>query len=897
MDVNGSPFWQAASARAFGFGGSENASPQLKWDAGQKAVKLAGMETAVDFQEDEAFAREQLNRPAPVCDPKGSFAWWDGDANEILASGFRPGESLIAIPPDQPVGVPLPSDMAFDDDILFVARNGKILLVDMRDRWPPYAVSQNGFSAHLMAAVGDGNIWTVDQTSGQLARLSGRPMRTRGFAFEQNERFQPKPINPNPPRIEMAKGAVIPSPFEPVAMAGRSDGLLAILCWNVSDNAVVFLWDGKKLTQSAPLQNVEFPFSVAWGGHDTISILVSDGAKTANRAIAYDLRVLREQTAPLSPNGRVYPLIDNAGFGFCNNLSDVPQYLTKRTGEKRPSGLRRLRGISRPSYAQSGGTLLGPFDSSNFDSEWHRLYLEASVKGRSGIRIWAMATNRVSDPDLPEASDHKGWAAHIVGNGNIPTSGSDLVIANMAQASWCHHDSETSGHGGFSNCPKVMGQSGLFTVLLQHNARKVRRIKGRYLYLYVELAGDGMTSPELFALRVYGSRFSYRDRYLPELYGETLSGSDADAAGSASPPDFLDRFLHLFEGELTETEGRIAQSWRYSDPQITPDKALPWLAQWIGVDPAHDADMNKLRQKLASAPALAQMHGCLGGLRAMLEIESGGQLVRGGHVDPHRTVPRPGNFAQAEFDGKSVRSLVLSVSDPRSGGTCQILTGGGVTRGDIAIVEGYRLRRTFATILGADLADEDDPLTLGLVQSGNSFVGDSLILGDDQADQLLALFRDDLPKSLAERNAVENFLNKLAYRTLILVRDNYEPGDIARIERAANEAAPAHVAVEVIPSNNSFIAGVSSLVSIDTYLTDKPEAERFRLAQSSIGEGDIIEGEGQLDRRADGPAPGPPVAKADGPSEVMSDMDFTLSAARSRADTGRIINRYVWTWN
>ncbi|VAV97420.1 hypothetical protein MNBD_ALPHA04-1378, partial [hydrothermal vent metagenome] len=719
MDVNGSPFWQAASANAFGFGASGSASPQLTWNSEQGAVKLAGIEPVVDFQEDENFARGQLNHPSATCDPKGSFAWWDGDANEILASGFRPSESLIAIPPDDPVGVPLPGDLTFDDDILFIARNGKILMVDMRDRWQPYTVQQDGFSAHLMAPDGKANIWTVDQTNGQLARLSGRPMRTRGYVFEQDERFGPKPVNPDPPQIELAKGINIPSPFQPVAMAGRGDAMLAILCWNVSDNAVIFLWDGKSLKQSAPLQGIEFPFSIAWGDRDTVSILVSDDGKTANRAIAYDLRVLKEQDTPILPNGRVYPLVDHADLGFCNGLSEVPQYLTKLPSEKRPSGLRRLRAISRPSYAQSGGTLLGPFDSSNFDSQWHRIYLEASVKNRSAIRIWAKATNRAASPDLPAADDHQGWAPHIVGSAEISGSDLEIATADIPRASWCHHDSEISGDGGFPNCPRVMGQSGLFNLLLQHSDRKVRRIKGRYLYLYVELTSDGMASPELFALRAYGSRFSYRDRYLPELYGETLSGSDAEAKGSASPPDFLDRFLHLFEGELTETESRIAQSWRYSDPQIAPDDALPWLAQWIGIDPTHDADMAKLRQKLASAPALARMHGCLGGLRAILEIESGGKLVRGGQVDPHRPVPRPGSFTQAEFDGKSVRSLVLSVSDPRSGGNCQILTGGGVTRGDIAIVEGFRLRRTFATILGADLADEDDPLTLGLVQSGN----------------------------------------------------------------------------------------------------------------------------------------------------------------------------------
>src|SRR4029453_12797546 len=116
-------------------------------------------------------------------------------------------------------------------------------------------------------------------------------------------------------------------------------------------------------------------------------------------------------------------------------------------------------------------------------------------------------------------------------------------------------------------------------------------------------------------------------------------------------------------------------------------------------------------------------------LLAALEIATGGVAIDGGRIDPFRPVPRPGNLALAALNDVVLRRVVSPVADPRSGAGSVVLAGGAVTRGEIVVLEGFRLRRTFATILGADLADEDDPLTLGLATSGNSFFGATLTLG------------------------------------------------------------------------------------------------------------------------------------------------------------------------
>ena len=888
MDVNGSPFWQIAGAQGFGFAGSASSShANLAWDARANGMRLAGQQAAPDLGEDEALARQLTELPSPVCDQHNSFAWWDTATESLLSSGFQPGAALIELGEDDPAGIAQPTDLAFDTDLLIAARNEKVVMHDRRHRWPDTHVELSGFAPHRLAPLGHGAFLVADRSSGKLARLTGRPLRQRGYDFDTTERFRGEPENPNPPRLDLLPGAVVPAPLEIVAMSGDGSGRVAILCWDPSNEAEILIYERGALTRTAKLADIQFPIAIAWDGPDRLIVLATDSGTLAANALSYDLAQLNNASDPTLPNGRVCPLLDPFAAGLCNSADNSARYLS-RGQDGMPRSVMAVRAISRPEFARNGHVTLGPFDSGEFDTVWHRLYVEACLKGSSTIRVWAQASNQRQTFDAPSLSDPAGWSAHQFGGANPHAH---------PHGSWCREPSEIPGFAGHYQCERSVDEAGLFTALIQTNTTRVRRVAGRYLYLHLELIGDGQHSPEMFAVRAYAKRFAYRDKYLPELYREALTSGDAATEGPATPADFLDRFLGLFEHELTNWEGNIAESWRVTDPLCAPDHALGWLAQWIGIDPRDEVDANRLRQKLACANHLARLNGTLGGIRARLELETGGMVVRGGQLAKGQPIPRPGEFAMAEIDGKSTRALVLAVADPERGGTSQILIGGAVTSGAIAIVEGFRLRRTFATILGADLSTEHDPLTLGLTRSGNSIVGDTLILGEEHNDKLLALFDDDLPKSLREREAVDAFLHELAFRALVLVREGGATGDLARIAAAAKDAAPAHVAIDVQHSDSSFLAGVSSLVGIDSYLTEPTEPERARINLSRIGAGDIIAGEGMLDPRADGPAPYPPVAVADGPERAFADTAFTLSGLRSHAEAGRSISHFVWTWN
>jgi phage tail-like protein len=373
----------------------------------------------------------------------------------------------------------------------------------------------------------------------------------------------------------------------------------------------------------------------------------------------------------------------------------------------------------------------------------------------------------------------------------------------------------------------------------------VRSLRGRYLKVKVDLQGTGLATPEIAALRAYTSRFSYADHYLPELYREDVFGPDADQQAPATPADFLERMLDNFEGVLTPIEDRIADSYLLTRPATTPPGALEWLANWIGVTFDTAYTDTQRRELISSTPELYRRRGTLKGLGLALDIA----------------------------------------------------TNGAVTRGQIVILEDYRLRRTFATILGADLDDENDPLLQGITRSGNSFVGDTLFLGDEHRKEFLALFAATLPKSKSEANAVAAFFDQLAYRVTILVHQEINPQDLGLVRRVAALETPAHVAVRVEAATNEFRAGVASLVGVDSYLVPKPPPRTATLDVSYIGRGDLIERAPSLDPRLGGedhPSQ-PPVAELNVPPFAEFGGSFTITGAGSAASEGHKIVKYTWT--
>jgi len=360
----------------------------------------------------------------------------------------------------------------------------------------------------------------------------------------------------------------------------------------------------------------------------------------------------------------------------------------------------------------------------------------------------------------------------------------------------------------FEPCPveSKPGVSGLFEILLQRPEGNVRRLSGRFLQLRLVLSGDGRQTPCIHAMRVYYPRFSYQEAYLPEHFRQDEWYRPSDTPRPANAADVRERLFAALEGVLTPIEGKVAAAEALIHPDVTPAANLPWIAELLGRPLPAGWPEQRLRRLIKHAAWLQQYRGTVAGVQLALDIA----------------------------------------------------TDGGVRRGEVVVVENFRLRRTIATILGVDMDDRDHPLTLGTGVSGNSIVGDSLILSESDAFAFLALFAPELAG--AERGeAVRAFFDRYAHQVSVLLHGGGRARR-AQVEEILAEQMPAHVQWKVLETDHPFVLGLAPLLAVDTYLETAPPPRRVTLDDTYLGREGLLTNPTALSPRdvnARRDAPGP----------------------------------------
>jgi phage tail-like protein len=799
MDANGLRFWLLADERDWHrVPASPDEPPPITYDGARRTLRLASRLADATFDADGLPARwtedeaDAALRLDVITQSRDAFAT-RAFWEPDLGSVVAAGAVSGVSPLFTPAPGRVPSDIVVGHDgILYLAFGDRIVLVDVRERWQPFELFTGDLDAWRLAADPAGGVWILDRDARTLARLRGEPSHDRPATPYLSSTFRPCEENADPPRLARTIVDAWPIGEDGVAIACAPDGRVAVLTWRDPGAALLHLYDP---TRAAP-QRASL---VLAGVRRPYSVAFLD----ANRIAVLLAGVaeapvfsLVDAGARALPVGDFHPLRDHDDGPFVHGVTLPPHYGVT-TGESTLP----LHRLSKPAFARTGEAAnLMLLDASNVGTVWHRLYLEAAIPPGCAVTARLAASDDSAAP-----MDAELWYDHRFGGG-APSN------PDLPRGVWLPEASELPFQPGLLACPRARGRSGLFTALVQRgpspsfgggSGRAVRALRGRYLWVRLILDGTGAATPEVAALRAYGGRFSYRDQYLPELYRESVFGDEAEARGRSTRADFLERFLDTFESVLTPLEDRVAHTYLLTDASAAPEEALDWLGSWIGfsLDPAYP----RLRRRalLRAAPELFRWRGTVGGIERALDL----------------------------------------------------VTDGAVTGGEIVVVEDFRLRRTFATILGADLSDDDDPLLGGLSASGNSIVGDTLFLGEESKKEFLALFRADLEVSASEQSAIASFLDRVAHRITVLVHQEVEPQDVGLIRRVVELEAPAHLETRIETASEALLVGVRSLVGIDTYLTPKPPRRAVRVGRSRLGHRDFLIRPPSLDPRLEGDVP------------------------------------------
>ncbi len=779
MDANGQKFWMLSDGA--------QADGDALWDVGRRVFRLPSRRPRPLLANDRTAARTAASRPTITMDSHNTWAQISPTRQSILAGGATPGtiEIFSAADPERI------NDIAFDGTgILYILLENadnqlsSVVWLDRRDRFTPHAVSLDVAYDRLLPRE-DGSCFLLNTSTHRCALATGQPLPDDGIRYHP-QTTRPSEENPAPPTVSRLPDITLPAALE-IISATVAENQLLLLCWEDNDNTTIARIQQQGEVELHSLGFMGAPFDISICATDRLALLHTDSASSAHEAPVLqrtpDGWVLLGERYPVTLGGA-------APARFANNPYPSAHYIASpatNTDTAPDSGLRlrQLLPLSIPTLSRSGTVQLNePFDSGGSGTVWHRIYVEAKIPPGCTVQVHLAATE-----ELETATD---FAPHLFGTNK---SAQEIV-----QGSWVPQASEIAFHEGLLDYPSTADHTGLFSALVQVPARAVRDLTGRYLHLVLELTGNGHVSPEVAAVRVYGPRFSYRDRYLPEIYHESLSRAQAQESADATGADFLQRLLGLFEGVLTPLEDRIANAYLLTNPETTPGEALDWLGHWVGLTLEPGLSESVKRRLIKNGGTVYRHRGTLLGLSKMLDI----------------------------------------VSD------------NAVANGQIVIIEEFRLRRTLATILGADFTREHDALFQDTLPSTNSYLGETLFLGEETGAEFERIFMQELTlddPTLSSVQALEDFFARLAQRITILVHREMSPSRQRLIQTVIEQEAPAHLEVRLVAAGEPLLVGMRSLTGVNTYLNSGPEDRSIIVGEARVGRHSILERTGALDSR------------------------------------------------
>lgn len=792
MDINGTSCFLLREPHELA-----HRSTRLRWDAGRRALVLAQAQVLNLTGLPAAEALQRWRDAAPlVRDGFGQLGrlTTDGSGIEVAPAGgaWAPLTDDVLAPVTAPAGVF--TDLAIgavgaegpERTVRLAApfSDGAdahgLLLLDLRRRWQATV----GLAAPLRRAAldPDGAVWGLGDAA--LLRLTGGPL-PQPYS-PQPGRFEPLIVNPDPLRLAWSRP--LPASWTPLALAVGAEGLVVLAH---DGPAQAILRRRRDQDPDAPWQ----VFSLADAPFCT-DLGLLPGGRLATLPPAPDAPA--EPAPPSARRHRECPVWELPP----ERPADGPVSDARLLGERHPLRLAvgarfvggvdgRLRYAARPQPAGTTNTRPAtPVLLALPRPVYPRAARATLLLGAGDAGLDSGAAGNLWHRLYLEGCIPPGCGLRIYARAfDEPDRRTALPFIEQPALQWSPLGTELPATRPLIK--PVPGEAGLFELLLQRRNGAVRELRGRFLQLRLVLTSDGRRTPAVHAIRVYAPRFSYQEAYLPELFRQqAVPDMDAAPGTPANGADVRERLLAAFEGMLTPIEGRIKAAEANLHPASIPAAQLGRLAASLGLSLPVAWPEHRQRRQLADGTEIQRRRGTLAGVQMALDIA----------------------------------------------------TDGGVARGEVVVVENFRLRRTMATVLGLDLDDADHPLTLGTGANANSIVGDALFLAEapapDQVPEVLALFAPEVA-GLDEQAAVAEFFEHYAHRVSVLLHGPARAQE-QQVRDCLAAEMPARVQWRIVPTEHPFVLGLAPLLAVDTFVEPRPPARRARLDDTWIGREGVL---------------------------------------------------------
>ncbi|MFV8752712.1 phage tail protein [Nannocystaceae bacterium ST9] len=533
----------------------------------------------------------RLYRALPEAGQIHVHRWQPPDPLDPVPSDTQ-GRELFAIPAPPPIlgefvsevdevgPLAQPTGLAVDGiDRLHVweSGNGGLLIWDLEQRRIRERVGLGVSGPVDLAWIGDRLVGVGPELPGMLERSGDGHPHLRSFPFTLDG--------------------------EPCRIAGDSRGRRWLLLdAGTADARIVALEGGASVPIEIPGAS-DLVFLSAREGVERL--VVARGPDQAMRCLIVAPTIVSEDD-PLSARGY-------DGRGIVRTPDDRVAYFGTR-------GLRHAVAAGKR-YAKRGRVIGFRFDAGEFHNRWGRVFLDACVPTGTELRITTVVTDDPPDDDaLADApferkqpdNEPLSEPKDVEGTPMPPKSLVPEVIEGRVferttgqEIPWAIRDDRDRRH--FTTWEGV--------VQVGPEAGEVQAL-GRYLWVFVELRGNGRRTPALRSLRVERSGHPLLAR-LPKLFSRDLLAGE-----------FLWRFLALFDGNLVDLELRTALRHALLHPSSSPEPFLPWLAELLGLVLDERWPVEARRVAIAEASWLFRFRGTVPGLRRLLEIYLGEGTVQ-----------------------------------------------------------------------------------------------------------------------------------------------------------------------------------------------------------------------------------------------------------------------------